>query len=617
MRTLSIAVVVCSTFVLSTGCATRTPRAASGAADLVIGNVSVLDVERSVMVGNQDVIVGAGRIVSVSNAGTRRPHAARVLDGTGKYIIPGLWDMHAHLSFSLARAQAELPVFVAYGVTGLRVMSAERPSELPAVTVGLDQARALALHVERGAQVGPHLLALGSWPVDGAAGIGANMPSFYKATTREDGRQLAQYFKARGFDFIKIYDNVPREGFLGLAAEARALGLPFAGREPRALSAIELSAAGQRSIEHSRIFLLNCFGGADSLQKGLLPSPRSSAMLRRMVDEYDAQRCAPVFRAFVQNNTFITPTHVTRRMEALAHDPGFTSDSRLTYIPVGQRMAWLADANTVAATDGALGRQARMDFYKKGLTLTKEAYDAGVPVMLGTDANDSFIFPGSGVHDELAELVTAGLTPAQAIRAATLTSATFLGRTSDFGTVRAGRVADLVLLDADPLADIAHVRRIAAVVMNGRVFERATLDSILVAAEVAARPTAQQRLWIASALGDTADAARALQAGAKIDSLDPQGNRRALNYAALNDRDVIISLLLSRGASVNLANRTGFTPLHHAVEGSAHAALRRLIAAGADLSLKNSAGRTALEYARLRGDNVAVQLLEAAGRRTE
>jgi ankyrin repeat protein len=186
-----------------------------------------------------------------------------------------------------------------------------------------------------------------------------------------------------------------------------------------------------------------------------------------------------------------------------------------------------------------------------------------------------------------------------------------------FGTVRAGRVADLVLLDADPLADIAHVRRIAAVVMNGRLFERATLDSILVAAEVAARPTAQQRLWIASALGDTADAARALQAGAKIDSLDPQGNRRALNYAALNDRDDVISLLLSRGASTNLANRTGFTPLHHAVEGSAHAALRRLIAAGADLSLKNSAGRTALEYARLRGDDVAVQLLEAAGRRTE
>jgi hypothetical protein len=155
------------------------------------------------------------------------------------------------------------------------------------------------------------------------------------------------------------------------------------GHEPRALSAIELSAAGQRSIEHSRIFLLNCFGGADSLQKGLLPSPRSSVMLRRMVDEYDAQRCAPVFRAFVQNNTFITPTHVTRRMEALAHDPGFTSDSRLTYIPVGQRMAWLADANTVAATDGALGRQARTDFYKKGLTLTKAAYDAGVPVHAG------------------------------------------------------------------------------------------------------------------------------------------------------------------------------------------------------------------------------------------
>jgi hypothetical protein len=614
VRPHSIVTALCSAL-LPIGCASVQHATPAADADVVIRNVSVLDVERGSIVRNQDLAIKGSRIVSITPSSPRHAISARVIDGSSKFVIPGLWDMHAHLSSSAARMMAELPLFLAHGVTGVRVMGADRPTATPDVTAGLDQNRAMQARVEAGAQVGPHLLALGSWPVDGPNGIGDAMPIFYKATTRDDGRTLAQYFKSHGFDFVKIYNELSREGFFGLAAEARTLGLPITGHEPRALSAIELSDAGQRSIEHSRIFLLNCFGGADSLQKRLLPDGRSTAMLRRMVDEYDAQLCAPVFRAFVRNDTYITPTHVTRRMEAFAHDSTFTNDVRMKYIPIGQRMEWLADARTVASTDGATGQQARMDFYRKGLTLTKAAYAAGVPVMLGTDANDSFVFPGSSVHDELGELVKAGLTPAEAIRSATLSSATYLGRASEFGTVRVGRAADLVLLDANPLADIENVRRIAAVIMNGRVYDRTVLDSLLLAAELAARPTAQQRLWAASALGDTTDVLRALADGAKVDSLDPQGNRRPLNYAAINDRGAVISLLLSRGADVNLANRTGFTALHHAVEGRALSALRLLTLAGADRSLKNAGGRTALDLARLRGDKAAVEVLEGAERR--
>lgn len=337
--------------------------------------------------------------------------------------------------------------------------------------------------------------------------------------------------------------------------------------------------------------------------------------MQRMAREYDAALCAPVFRLFAKNATYITPTHVTRRMEALAHDSIFTSDVRLRYIPIGQRMAWLADARTVAATDAEIGRAARGEFYTKGLSLTNAAYRAGVPVMLGTDANDSFVFPGSSVHDELGELVKAGLTPAEALRSATLAGAMFLGRTADFGAVRVGRVADLVLLDANPLENIEHVRRIAAVIFNGRLFERAALDSVLRAAEIAARPTAQQRLWAASATGDTVDAVSAITAGAKLDSLDPQGNRRALNYAALNNRFAVISVLLARGANINLANRTGFTAVHHAVEAKAYPALQVLLDAKPDLSLKTTSGYTALEFAKVRGDTVAAAILEAASRR--
>jgi hypothetical protein len=272
----------------------------------------------------------------------------------------------------------------------------------------------------------------------------------------------------------------------------------------------------------------------------------------------------------------------------------------------------------VAGDTSRAGRQAFLDFYRRGLSITADAWRAGVPMMVGTDAGDSFIFPGSSVHDELRELVTAGLSPAEALRAATLAGAEFLGRTGDLGAIAPGRLADLVLLDADPLTDVANAGRIRAVILNGRVFDRGMLDSMLVSVELAARPTPQIRLWAAAVRGDTAEIAAALDAGAGVDSLDTQASaagRRALNYAALGNRAAAIRLLLARGASINLANATGFTPVLHAVEGGAQEALGVLIEAGADLTLASTSGMTPLAMAQRRGDQAAVRMLEAAAKK--
>jgi hypothetical protein len=313
------------------------------------------------------------------------------------------------------------------------------------------------------------------------------MPKFFKAVTAEDGRELARYFKQRGVDFIKVYNGISREAFFALAEEARTLNLPFAGHEPNGISAIDISNAGQRSIEHSRIFLLNCFSGADSMRQRLLQIP-ATALRRRMVDGYDPAICAEVFRTFARNRTYITPTHGTRKMDAFADDSAYRHDPRLKYVPMIQQAGWNLDAFRMIASDSSrAGRKAFMDFYTKGLELTAAAYRAGVPVMVGTDANDSFVYPGFSVLDELDELVKAGLTPAQALDAATRTGAEFLGRTSEFGSVQAGHAADLILLDANPLADIRNTRRINAVVLNGRYLDRAALDSLLTSAEAKAK----------------------------------------------------------------------------------------------------------------------------------
>lgn len=589
---------------LLAACASAPRGSSPTVADLAITHVAVVDVERGRILADQTVAIKGDRIVTVAPAlRTRVDSTTRLIDGTGKYLIPGLWDMHAHLGGSGNPLMLELPLFTAHGVTGLRVMGA--PRDLPTFA----RLRQLQTATGNGTLVGPRVLALASWAVNGEAGITDTLPPFFKARTREEGRALAQYFKQNGFDFIKIYTNVSREGYLGLAEEARRLDLPFGGHEPTSLSAIELSNAGQRSIEHSRIFLFNCFAGADSLQKGLLRLS-GTALRRRMVDGYDARVCGTVFQTFARNGTYITPTHVTRRMDAFAGDDAFRNDERMKYIPGGQRMAWLADAGRMLASDPSdAGRRSYMDFYRKGLALTNDAYRAGVPVILGTDAGDSFVFPGASVHDELGELVKAGLSPAEALRAATLTPARYFGRTADFGTVQSARIADLVVLDANPLMDIANTQRIHAVIQGGRTFDRSALDSMLARVERAATPGAQGRLWIAAVAGDTVGITTAVRAGASIDSLDIRGNRRALNYAALGNHVAAVNLLVRLGATVNLGNRTGFTPLHHAAEAGSVEALSALLKAGADATLRTTQGFLAIDIARRQGNPAAIGLL--------
>jgi hypothetical protein len=182
--------------------------------------------------------------------------------------------------------------------------------------------------------------------------------------------------------------------------------------------------------------------------------------------------------------TWYVPTHVTRRMDAFADDPVFRNDARSRYIPKTRWTEWNADADRMVALDPSPeGRRVMRGFYEKGLAITGRAHAAGVNIVLGTDAGDSFVFPGSSVHDELGEFVKAGLTPAQALAAATLRAAVFLGRDQDYGSVAVGKRADLVLLGANPLERIEHTRRIDAVIVGGRVLGRADLDGLLAGVE--------------------------------------------------------------------------------------------------------------------------------------
>ena len=199
-----------------------------------------------------------------------------------------------------------------------------------------------------------------------------------------------------------------------------------------------------------------------------------------MIDSHDPDLFSDLVAVMAENDTWFCPTHVTRKMDAFADNDAYRNDARLKYIPSMQKRRWHADADGMISRDPSEeGRIAFMDFYLKGLELTGKAHHAGVKILTGTDANDTYVFPGFSLHDELQELVKAGLTPMESLQTATLNPAEYFGRSDEYGSIAPGKVADMVLLDANPLEDISNTEQIRAVIQGGNVYTREALDQLL------------------------------------------------------------------------------------------------------------------------------------------
>ena len=454
----------------------------AGGADLAITNVNVVDVDAGAVLADRTVLVRDGVIIDVRPA---RPGdgsgAAVTLDGSDAWLVPGFWDMHAHLRANglpeWVSTEWLMPLLIAHGVTGARDMGSdcESPDQGP---VCLDTMRRWQAEIERGDRLGPRLVALSSFPL--------NPPWDYEVT-EEQARQAVGMLAESGVRHIKTYDRLAPQALGWVLDEAGKRGLDAWGHVPLRMTAAEAAAAGLRSVEHARDFLFDCWPGAAEFRAETQSNVASIDAMRAMVAEHDSAICAAAFAVLAEHRTAYVPTHVTRRMEALAGDSTFRHDPRVRALPAWVLEAWNEDADRVVARDSsAAGRAAYRAFYEKGHEITGAAHAAGVRVLVGTDGGDSFAFPGSGVHDELAELTKAGLTPAEALRAATSSPAEFLDLSDRHGAVEPGKRADLVLLEGNPLADIGNVRRIRAVVFRGEPFDRERLDALLAGTEAAA-----------------------------------------------------------------------------------------------------------------------------------
>jgi hypothetical protein len=449
---------------------------------LLVTDVTIVDVETGGLQRGQEILIERGVITAIGPA--LATTGATVLDGGGRYVIPGLFDMHVH-SYKLAPALTH-PLCVAAGVTAVRDMGG---------CVGLADAWVACAEDKRGWDeavrdgrlVGPRFDHVTSLAMNGGSEIPAPLDPGLGGATPEGARARVEQAVARGIDFLKPYNDIPRDSYLALAEAARRQDLYLAGHLPLTVTGLEAVAVGQRSIEHALLFIWECYPGMAALRSSdEVWRLYDNALRRDMIEAHDPARCSVLHEAMIAAGAAFVPTHTTRKLDAYATDPAYRGDPRLRYVPGPLRLLWLEDADRMAEWGGEGGAASYREIYEFGLAQTGHAHAAGVTVMAGTDAPDSFAFPGSGLHDELEHLVAAGLTPQAALRAATLAPAEFLGLTGTAGVIAPGARAALVLLDENPLADIGAVRGIRAVVVAGAVYERDDLDRLLAGVEDAA-----------------------------------------------------------------------------------------------------------------------------------
>jgi len=373
-----------------------------------------------------------------------------VIDATGQFLIPGLWDMHVHLD----PQGNELHTLAAHGITGIREMY----SQIPIATLAAWRAR----------PENPRIAIAGF--LDGPLLRTSDAtPDAYAVGTADEARLAVALLQAGGADFLKVYNSLPREAYFEIAKRSKSLGIPFAGHVPEAVSPAEASEAGQRSQEHLINILLACSTREEALRNQrifTMNDPTISAVERALrlgfpdpnglFESYDDTKAAALFQTFVKNDTWQTPT--------LALLQSFLADRNRA-----RRTLYMRDLSPEAFDIWLARIKALLDRYKK---LVGDMHRAGVEFLAGTDTSpDNPVPVGIGLHDELELLVESGFTPMEALQTATRNAARYFGMLKDMGTIEPGKLADLVLLNANPLDDIRNTRKISMVILRGRVLQ--------------------------------------------------------------------------------------------------------------------------------------------------
>jgi len=414
----------------------------------VIEDVTLIDGTGKAPEPHMRVMVENGKITSVAGTdGRKLPKGVTIINGSGKFLIPGLWDMHVHL---VDVDEVAIPVFPAYGITSVRDMGGD-----------VDKLKRWRSMIASRDLIGPRIklcgpMLEGKWDPQWAGG----RTDHWSVMTVESARSTVDKLADAGVDCIKMRGFASPETYLALADEAKKRGIPLVGHSPGNIDPIAASNAGQRTFEH-----------------GFYPWPWATVAPEKKLEIEDT---------FRKNSSMIVPTFIAWEafrfnadtLTTVANDIEGKSDPRLRLVSPALRKNWRIGIEDMKKMNtGSPGWNKALDAHYEQI---KEMHDRGVGIMAGTDTGTMLTYPGAALHQEIKLLVNkAHFTPMDALLTATIMPAKYAGMENDLGTIAEGKLADMVLLDANPIADISNIDKIDGVMLNGRWLDRAALDQIL------------------------------------------------------------------------------------------------------------------------------------------
>lgn len=419
--------------------------------------VTVVPMDSERLLPGQTVLVEGGRIVAITPAATAVLSAGtQRIDARGQYLMPGLADMHIHIppdGSDEASASREFWLFVAHGVTTARVM------------IGQPEHLALRDRIAQGALLGPTLYVAGP-PLGIKPG---ELPGVPEIKTLDDARRVPAEQKKAGYDYVKILDDLTLEQYDAIAAGCREAGIPLVGHVPDSVP-LEHALVSQASIEHLAGYI-----------EAMLPDEirrKPGLRLSEALEHLDASRLPSLVAATKKANAVNVPTLFFWSALVSSDTPELLSlRGGLEYVPAKDKATWAAQRTK------ALARSPKptdyTPYHALRAKITKALSDAGTTLLLGTDSPDFYNVAGVAIHEELARLVAAGLTPYQALRGGTRDAAAFVHAEKEFGTVAVGARADLILSNANPLADVGTLRSPAGVMIRGRWIPHAEIQQRL------------------------------------------------------------------------------------------------------------------------------------------
>jgi imidazolonepropionase-like amidohydrolase len=447
---------------------------------LAITHVTLIDATGANPKSDVTVIVADEKIQSIGPSGAvQPPEDAKVLDGSNKFLIPGLVDSHLHLTGAGEPSGSReffLPLLLANGVTTVRDMGGY-----------IESLRPLREEIRGGKRIGPRIFYAGRY-LDG------DPPSFEPSIVVTNAKQAAddvQELVAQGVDFIKVQSILSRTAYFAIAGAAKQQHISFVGHVPDRVTAAEASEAGQKSIEHLTGVLRACssvephlmeeqFRGSPKNETKQGSASRQVAWERELLSTYSEKTCNALLAKFRSNQTWQTPTLVLLRHDAYPTPEADAAVAKtLKYVPKPIASKWHEVRKKQDEFASVAEYELRNHLFERSKQVVREMQAANVDILAGTDSAAPELVPGFSLHEELVLLTQAGLSPMQALQAATKNPAEFMGVIQKQGTVEVGKNADLLILDANPLEDIRNTEKISALVIRGRLLDRTALDNLL------------------------------------------------------------------------------------------------------------------------------------------